>query len=350
MRNFEGISRIWIFIKDPNKKSFFKIIKEVLVLIVKKREFPFYYFKYIYRKEVTNYLDYLSAGEMNKIGNSKILHKPEYNSLIGNKLFFTLFSEKSSIKTPKLISYNIGRSFCLSNRIIEVSTLKGVIIFIENVFNELNIEELFFRPPLGYAGKGCFKLTKKNLEKELEAYYLTILNGHFVHTEVVKQHSEINKIHSSSVNTLRLITLITSTNSIEIISAFMRFGVGKSVVDNSSSGGFFVGINLEDGTLKKTGHYLLEFGGKEISKHPDSSFKLAGFKIPFYKEACEIVISATKVIPDRLIGWDVAITNEGPLIIEANLGPHLPMSNIAYGGMLKNEHVKQLMQELKAMK
>ena len=326
------------------------MIKEVFVLIVKKKEFPFYYFKYVYRKGITNYLDYMSTTEMNNLGNSKVLHKPEYNSLIGNKLFFTLFSEKSAIKTPKLVSYNLGRIFYLNNTTTEIYTLNGLIVFFKNIFKELNIEELFFRPPSDYGGKGCFKLTKKDLEKELETHYLTILNGHFVHTEVVKQHSEINKIHRSSVNTLRLITLITSTNSIEIISAFMRFGVGKSIVDNSSAGGFFVGINLEEGTLKKTGHYLPEFGGEEISKHPDNSFELEGFKIPFYKEACESVINATNVIPDRLIGWDVAITDDGPIIIEANLGPHLPMSNIAYGGMLQNEYVKQLMQELKAMK
>lgn len=111
MRNFEDISRIKIFLKDPNKKSTFKMIKEVLVLIVKKREFPFYYFKYLYRKGITNYLDYMSTTEMNKVGNSKVLHKPEFNSLIGNKLFFTLFLENSSIKTPKLVSYNLGRFF-----------------------------------------------------------------------------------------------------------------------------------------------------------------------------------------------------------------------------------------------
>ena len=47
-----------------------------------------------------------------------------------------------------------------------------------------------------------------------------------------------------------------------------------------------------------------------------------GFKVPFYEEACQMVKEASKVVPSvRYVGWDVAITNKGPVIIEGNCFP-----------------------------
>ncbi len=347
MRNFTGISRINVFIKDKNKKPFFKIIKEIFILLITKKEIPYYYFKFLYRKNVKNYLDYLSTKEVVAIGSSNALHKPEYKILFNNKLVFALFCEKASINSPKLISHNFGSYFCFENKNVKINTKKELVLFFENVFDSLNIEELFFRPPSEYGGKGCFKLTRKTLVSEIDDTYETIVNGRFVHTKIINQHKEINKIHSKSVNTIRIISLVTLEGDIEIICSFMRFGVGNSPVDNASSGGFFVGVNLNDGTLKSSGLYMLEYGGGNIYEHPDSGFKLEGFKIPYFKEACEEVINAVKIIPDRFIGWDVAITQSGPIIVEANWDPHIFLSDFAYGGLLKNQHIKTLIKELK---
>lgn len=347
MRNFNNIARIQVFIKDPNKKSFFNIIKEVFTLLKTKKEIPFYYFKYLYRKDVKNYLDYLSTGENNAIGNSKLLHNPAYRTILDNKLFFALLCEKSSLNTPKLVSYNIGNTFYYNNTIKQISNKSELISFFENVFTESKLEGLFFRPPSDYGGKGCFKLTGTGLTNELDDIIDSLINGNYVHTKILKQHRELCRIHDKSVGTLRIISLITSENHTKIIAATMRFGVGNSVVDNSSSGGFFVGVNMNEGTLEKVGHYLLEYGGGAILEHPDSGFKFEGFKVPYFKEACEEVIKGVKVIPDRFIGWDVAITPNGPIIIEANATPHLLSVEMGYGGLLRNQHIKKLVGELK---
>lgn len=347
MRKFENIGRIKVFIKDPNKKNVFKIIKELFVLFFVKKEIPFYYFKYIYKKNVENYLDYLSTKEVVKMGYSRILHKAEYNSIIENKLCFSLFMENTSIKTPKLVAYNFGVNFFIDGDVELVTDKQSVIAFFQKVFLKIDKEALFFRPLSDYGGKGCFKITKQNYKEELEEKYKALLNGDYVHTEIIEQHERISKIHNKSVCTLRLVSLITHDNKIEIIGGFMRFGVGNSVVDNSSSGGFLVGINLKDGSLKNKGHFMLDYGGGEIYKHPDSDFEFFGFEIPFFEEACNEVVNAVKLIPERFVGWDVAITKDGPTIIEGNCTPHVPSLDIAYGGLLKNHHVKNLINELK---
>ncbi len=346
MRSFRNTGRIKVFFKDPNKKGFFKMLNEVLTLWKLKKEFPFYYFKYVYRKHVSNYKDYLSTKEVVKIGLSKKLHNPIYHKVIEDKLEFALQHQIGTFRTPKLVSYNKGINFYYNDSIQEISNKNDLIDFFNKVFTDTNLEELFFRPPSDYGGKGCFKLTKKNLKSEIDEIADDLLSGTYVHNEVVKQHEALNKIHPNSVNTIRLLSFITKTGDIEIIGSFIRFGVGTSVVDNASSGGIFVGVNIEDGTLKKKGHYFIEYGGAEIFKHPESGFVFEGFIIPYYEEAKSEVKKAVKAIPDRFIGWDVAITPSGPTIIESNAGPHLPGSDIAHGGFLKDKIWRDLLKEL----
>ena len=322
------------------------MLKELGVLWMLKKELPFYYFKYVYRKHVTNYKDYLSTKEVTRIGLSKKLHNPIYHKMIEDKLEFALLDKKNLFKTPKLTSYNIGEDFYFKDSISKCATQQGVIDFFNQVLKETRLEALFFRPHSDYGGNGCFKITKENLTREIELNLENLLLGTYVHNEVVKQHDELNKIHSKAVSTIRLLSFITLDNKIEIIGSFIRFGVGDSVVDNASSGGIFVGVNIEDGTLKKKGNYFIEYGGAEIFKHPESGFEFEGFKIPFYQEAKEEVKKALSIIPDRFVGWDVAITPDGPVIIETNAGPHLPGNDVAHGGFLKDKIWRDLLKEL----
>ena len=49
-------------------------------------------------------------------------------------------------------------------------------------------------------------------------------------------------------------------------------------------------------------------------------------------EAFALVNHACELIGDRLIGWDVCIGPEGPIIIEGNHNYHMVMQEVAYGG------------------
>lgn len=64
------------------------MVKEVITLMIKKREIPFYYFKYLYRKNVSNFLDYISYKEQLQLMEHRSLHNPNYVALLDNKLYF----------------------------------------------------------------------------------------------------------------------------------------------------------------------------------------------------------------------------------------------------------------------
>jgi len=339
--HFNNPGRIKVFLRDPNKKHFLKICKEVCHLWVTKKEVPLYYFKHLYRKDVKNYTDYLGLKICQKLHSSAQLHKKEYTSILNNKLNFSLYCEKHNIPTPDLIGHNFKSSFFSSKGIREIRNFEELVYYYKVIFQNNNLKAIFFRPLALYGGAGCFMLTLENFEEQLKAEYDNLTNGDYTHTEVIAQHPEINTIYSQSINTIRILTH-NDDGEVDIITSFMRFGTGGNFVDNGSSGGLSLGIVQESGELKPSSYLDMEFGGGELEAHPDTSFVFHNFQIPYYKEACKLAITAAKHIPNGFVGWDVAITPDGPTLIEGNENPSLFVCDVLYGGLMRNPKMQKV--------
>ncbi|HET8735385.1 MAG TPA: sugar-transfer associated ATP-grasp domain-containing protein [Pricia sp.] len=344
--HFKDPGRIKMFFKDANKKNFLVICREVLVLWVTKKEVPLYYFKHLYKKDIRNYRDYLAPKEVRRIHACAKLHRKEYNSILHNKLSFALYCERSHIPSPALISYNFKSRFFFKDAVRKISDLGGMVAFYQDVFESIDAAAIFFRPLSLRGGRGCFKIDRENFSQQLRAEFENLLNGDYTHTEVIHQHCDIDRIYDKSINTLRILTFMEGDN-VEIVSSIIRIGTGGSFVDNASSGGLFVGIHQETGTLMRTGYRHMRFGGGGVDRHPDTGFVFENFKVPFFKEACQAAMDAVRRIPDPLIGWDIALTPTGPTIIEGNSDAGFFMSDVAYGGLLKNAHMKRIISVVK---
>lgn len=152
----------------------------------------------------------------------------------------------------------------------------------------------------------------------------------------IKQHEQLDTI-SSSINTVRIVTLLTKENDVIIIGALIRFGVAGSFVDNTSLGGVKVGIDKEKGTFMKWGH---DFNSKIHDSHPTSKKKFLGLKVPMWEE----VVALSKATQRhfnyfKLLGQDIAITPDGPVIIELNATYDNVGLEQATGPILKDEMV-----------
>jgi len=340
-------NRLLVFLKDKRKKSIPKILKEFIYLWITKKEIPFYYFKYLYRKDVLNYKDYLSTKECRRIQFYPDYHKDEYVNIMANKLEFSIFCSKNSLPVPKLISHNSNSIFYYNNDKFPVKNTETLITFFNHVFQESGYDSIFIKPLSLFGGKGCFKINKETIQKDIIKNAISLLENNCIHEEVVVQHDAINKIHPHCINTIRIETYIDQEGTIHNLSGLMRFGLGNSVIDNSHAGGFFVGIDLKTGVLNKFGHQFSEFGGGKLTKHPDSDFVFDGFKLPYFKEICNLTIKATTYLPDRYIGWDIAISDKGPIIIEANERTNVSGADLAYGGYMKHPLFKEIINETK---
>lgn len=336
-----------VFFRDKNKKNYFKIVKELIHFAYVKKELPIDYFrKYLYRKNINDYTNYLSLKEYYSIIDSKKILVPEIASLLDNKLSFAFFTEKTKIPTPKLISYNIKNITFYNASPFPVSNKSDLINFFSLVYNNAKTEDLFLKPIDGIGGYGCILLNKNKLEEQIMKNGDQILSGNYIHQEKISQHDAINTIHANSVNTLRVNTYLDKKGECYILSALMRFGSGNSITDNVSSGGFYVAVNIEEEILEGVGKQGITSGGDIYEYHPNSNIKLNGYKLPYIKEAINTAKLAALKTPTRIIGWDIAITNEGPVIIEGNTNPSLHMADITYGGYCKHPIIKEILKDV----
>lgn len=135
--------------------------------------------------------------------------------------------------------------------------------------------------------------------------------------EFVEQHDQLMRMSPSGLNTIRVITQINEKGVVDILGARLRITV-NSAVDNLAAGNIAAPINIDTGTIEGPAVYS-DITKKDVYKHPLTGVEIIGFAIPFWKETIELTKNAALVNPDnRSIGWDVAITNQGPELIEGN--------------------------------
>ena len=132
--------------------------------------------------------------------------------------------------------------------------------------------------------------------------------------EVIVQDARMAALHPQSINTLRMST-IRRNGKVELFHPFMRVGCGDAVVDNGGSGGLLMPIDISTGTILCAANEL----GRSYENHPDTGIRLVGFSIPRWREAQALIDEIMTLFPnDGYISWDLALTDNGWLIIEGN--------------------------------
>ena len=122
---------------------------------------------------------------------------------------------------------------------------------------------------------------------------------------------------NTSVNTVRVYSVLDRKGKAHILKAVLRAGVGDSVVDNFHSGGVIYPVNVEHGFIESYGERRVEKEGVFI--HPGTDIVMLGFKIPHWELMKETVRKMAESLPQiRYIGWDMVITPDGVDLIEAN--------------------------------
>jgi hypothetical protein len=175
---------------------------------------------------------------------------------------------------------------------------------------------VFSKPAHGSCGHGCEKLDSRNFP-DFDAFYKELkARNAWLLEEILPQHPENEKFNASSMNCLRLITLLDSDGAPHCIFATQKFGVCGRVVDNY---GFGCRVDLQTGKICSPGVSGDGSLGIVFSEHPNSHLPLMGHTVPYFFEAVDMVKRASLLVPRmRYIGWDVGITPDGPAIVEGN--------------------------------
>lgn len=138
-----------------------------------------------------------------------------------------------------------------------------------------------------------------------------------VESEII-QHPQMAAPNPQSVNTIRVMTRVHPAGEVEVIGACLRVGNGTDV-DNLVAGGLGALVDTDSGTVRGPLLSRDPWDRDQGNAHPTSGHPMDGMRIPFWPDVLDMVTRASRVVPGvRTVGWDVAVTPDGPCLIEGN--------------------------------
>lgn len=257
------------------------------------------------------YMDYKIA-EMYRLNDAQrrtVITRGISNDIVrrmNDKAYWHFFDDKTQFNTT--FAKWVGRDWIKADSTL---TQEKLAAFLENK------EQIIYKPLEGSSGQGIVKYHRQDWQ-ELPLFLDQLMEaGDGILEEVVIQHPEMARMCPTSVNTVRIATLLGDRQE-GIVYAFLRIGNGR-VMDNVDCGGMAARVDLASGKLLTVG---ADKQGNTYEKHPMTGTPIIGFTIPFFEEAKQICLEAMRVVPQvRFVAWDVAITAQGPRFIEGNSFP-----------------------------
>lgn len=188
------------------------------------------------------------------------------------------------------------------------------------------------------SGKGIFTLNEADSEA-INKYLQERKNNTYLLEELCENCAELKAINPSSLNTLRIDTMVNEDDEIEIFSVHLRCGCGGSIVDNWGAGGVAYPIDVKTGVINAPG---LDLQGHRFIYHPGTEKVMIGYKPPRYEEACQFakdIISLNKKVV--FAGLDLAILEDRIELIEVNFPPaHFFLQAVDQIG--RNQYIKRM--------
>lgn len=237
-------------------------------------------------------------------------------AVLDDKLMLSGVLHAAGLRTPASLLTTLAGKYFSADR-GEVSLQEAAKI--------LSGREAFLKPRSGRGGFGAYKVFESGeiyaasgdaFDGGIEELLSGIARGNYVAQELIKQDVRYGQPAPLSINTVRCIVHMKRNNNCEVVGATWRIGNGRLLVDNASSGGMFCGIDPRSGHI--LGH-ARNFAKETFETHPISGYRFAGAEVPDIDKIFDAAITAHRLLQSTMtIGWDVAMTPDGPTIIEAN--------------------------------
>lgn len=252
--------------------------------------------------------------------------------IIKNKALFYQRCLMSGIRIPDIHAICLNHFWHCNN----YSILKS--LDEKREFIKFKLPDRFvLKPFYGAYGKGI------DIIEKIDGVFVNSMNRHLSMTDLIRyiesqstegfiiqqkldNHPRIVQLTGiEALQTVRIITFINNNIEVNIVhSHFKTITRPDIVVDTyleGLTGNVEVPVDIETGIFGE-GNQIVSSGEGivKILKHPITGKSFAGFQLPDWQDACKLVKEAsTYFLPIRTVGWDVALSPDGPCIIEGNI-------------------------------
>ena len=253
------------------------------------------------------------------------LNPVKYYSLARNKYFAHKMLENTGVRQAELYCYYQPEARYISESGV-ASDLNGVL----GILKQKDVQSCVIKMTEGSHGDSVWVI--KNIKYQdgdailsrfdgQEVLLSSMLGGDaLIFESVVYQTKQFSAFNDSSVNTVRFMTTLWPDGSAKVIATWFKVGRAGRCVDNAGSGGNVdAAVDVETGRI----YNVVEFNGwrktKEIECHPDSGTRIDGVIIENWQAIKDEVQRFQQCFPYcKAAGWDIAITDDGPVVVEVN--------------------------------
>lgn len=253
------------------------------------------------------------------------LNPIKYYSLARNKYLAHKILGNTGIRKSTLYCY-----YQPEGKVIESNEIANNLSDVCRILKAKNITECVIKTTETSHGDNVYVVNY--IEYEVDDCKLTLFNNMviplseilgqdpMIFESIVRQTAQFESFNASSVNTVRFMTVLYPDNKARLAGIWMKCGRAGRCVDNAGSGGNIDAcVDMTNGEIK----YVVEFNGwrkvKAITHHPDSRALLEGVKIENWDDIVAQVLHFQECFPYcKAAGWDIAITDKGPVVIEVN--------------------------------
>lgn len=272
------------------------------------------------------YTDYLKGDYIN-------LTEDEKKTYVTTKSFYKMLKYLNddryiAVMRDKILFNKVFRDFIKRDFLdLRVSTVDDFKSFIKGKKN------VFAKPPTDFGGHGIEKICVKDIKdvnklfEELKSKKLNLIE------EEIIQHKELDKLNPYAVNSFRIVTLVKDGKSYILANA-LRINIDDAVAIGCSDA--YMRLD-ENGKICSR---VVDDVANTYEYHPMAKIKFSTVKVPYVKEAFDMALKAALLVPEvRYVGWDIAFTPDGPVIMEGN---EYPSYGLVQYYLFNDEHVGHL--------
>jgi len=301
-----------------------KVMCDYIALFRAKGLTPEEYFEFEFDKRSEEFRrDFLGLNEQRLY--LDLLNPLKYFSLARNKFIAHKMLENTGVRTSELYCYYQPEATYAENpecagdlsAVLRILKSKGVQSCVIKTTESSHGDNVWVIQDIEYQDDDA--ILKRFDGQELTLSSILGDNA-LIFESVVRQTEQFAAFNASSVNTVRFMTALYPDGSAKVIATFIKIGRAGRCVDNAGGGGNVdVCVDVATGEIC----YAIQFDGwhhvKEIDSHPDSGSPLNGVVIENWESIKAEVTRFQQAFPYcKVAGWDIAITDKGPVVIEVN--------------------------------
>lgn len=295
--DWEKFREFLSYVNNTSKRSKLSLVWDAVICVYKYNIglIDYFYFKF-YEKDYAERVKWMGTGY--KYEYDLIMNPVKERHILQNKIhFFEAFAPY--VKHATCTIDDLRKNNAKAQRVLE------------NKSGRIAIKDA-----LGQCG---WDVEIKHIEsfsrEKLIAYMQN--KGFNLAEEFIVQHRDLATLSDTGLNTVRIITQINAKGEVDFIGPTLRITV-NSPVDNMAVGNIAAPIDITTGKIKGKGAYQ-DIRKEPVDVHPVTGIPLIGFQVPYWHEVLKLCREAAlHNTRNKSIGWDVAITNDGPSFVEGN--------------------------------